>query len=207
MEQLNEFIACYNWLIRQNGQGVNTPQPRALANIIKAMFRKAGMEAVRDANRVWQNEKTTRPAIIERTRQQTKPGNLPSERRAQRIAQREAPVTDQQAKETQALTRRLSRVISRTGGLPQGLEQQENVVEDKPARKQRANDESAIKAVTIGTEDAQHIAKMSPRQIAGAYTREAMEASLIAMGETPEALSNRSDKQLAAILKTKITED
>ncbi len=212
MEPLDKFIEAYNWLIRQNGQGVNTPQPRALSNIIKAMFRKDGIDAVQKANRVAQAEKTPRPAIIERGQKVELPGKSPSGPRAERLALRETPSLQEDGA-TRARLNRLRRVSERTGAPLPKLEEKASVaaveVETpepvKRTRKRAEQPESTEPAQPITGDEANRITEMSPKQIESEFGRSRLAVSLLAMDVPAEEIQSRSDRQLAAIIKDKIT--
>jgi hypothetical protein len=221
---LSKYMEVYNWTIRQNGHGVNTPQPRALAFIIRAIFRKAGTDAILEANRLRVAETTARPAVVQRIQVERDRVKMSSDRRAARIAQQGQPQA-----ETAARAARAARVAERTGGALQArLAQSVDVAagdtpEQEPTKRQQRKERRALEDVsevgapeikvekmqsaiksTINTDDAKLIADMSPKQIADMFSREALHGTLVDIGMDASELEGRSDRQLAAIVKTKI---
>jgi len=122
---IDSFIDSYNWLVRQPGQGVNTPNARTLAQVIRNMFKNEGQIAIQKANTALAAEKGIKPSAIPSRRPV---GEVVSERRAARIAQKGVP----QVELNSARLSREQRVANRM--LQQGkLEKSAAVVAVKPA--------------------------------------------------------------------------
>jgi len=119
MEQpLTPFMNAYNWLIRQQGQGVNTPNARQLAQIIRNLFKKDGHLAITDANTSLANEKGIKPSALPIARRADRDGlgEIRSERRAARLAAQAQALIPQPVLSKARLSRE-SRVAAR-GAVP-----------------------------------------------------------------------------------------
>lgn len=194
-QPLSNFISSYAWLLRQNGHGVNTPQPRALATIIRALFKREGNLAILEENRKYLAETTTRPAVILRERIDAK---TPSERRARRLA------TEAIQEPQTLLNARSSREqrLKERGVIPQYTPTSEESAGAAEVETPKKSVKST-QAAAIGADDAKEIVTLSPKEIAEKFTRDQLEEALLKMGLPAEELAG-SARQLAAKLKSKI---
>lgn len=207
-EALKLFSDGYKWMIEQQGQGVNTPLPRQLKQIIKLYFKKDGVEAVASIEREALNKKGITPSLI-RTKSIDQPKKLSSDRRLERIALRETGQED--GSNTKAAVSRMKRLANRgifgTPTLKTELEESESVAAgEQPEKQPRARKSTAgatIEVQPLNTTEIQLIGEMGAKEIVDAYGADRVLATLQAFND-PDIVLTGSPKQLANRLKFRI---
>ena len=114
MTPLETFIAGYAWLIRQPGQGINTPLSRQVKQPIKIIFKAEGVAAIQAEKRKLLSERGVKPNLQPSPRKTDREasGGATSERRAARLAQQNVEAEAQGL--VQARMARLQRQASRS---------------------------------------------------------------------------------------------
>ena len=206
-DALKYFIDSYRWLVTQQGQGVHTPLPRQLKQIIKLHFRKDGVDAISAVERDLLNAKGVTPALNKRPSvEQPKKGS--ADRRLERISMRE--IGQEDGANTKARINRMQRLAQR-GLLETPMsrtvsEEKENVAAGDDVKVQRVKKEAVkveMEAQPLNTTEIQLIATMGAKEIVDSYGADRILATLTAFNDPDLSLAG-SPKQLANRLKFRI---
>jgi hypothetical protein len=207
MTPLETFIAGYAWLIRQPGQGINTPLSRQVKQPIKIIFKAEGVAAIQAEERKLLSERGVRPSFQPAPRKTDREasGGATSERRAARLAQQNVEAEAQGL--VQARMARLQRQASRNPQTvraepPPKSDKKEDVVEVKPQPFSPVSQPvisaggEDIVVKPLNTAEAKQIVEMNGGQAVNAFTGERIRATLKAFND-PTINMQGSDKQLA----------
>lgn len=200
VQPLDTWLEMYRWLLEQPGHGVNTPQPRNLKMIIRALFRKEGFSRAIEIEREIQRAKPVAPAILrpEQVAEKKTPGLARLERQARRNQPEQLP-TDQLAAAQARQQRNANRGLLETQTLPPVSVAKESVAADKKA--------APADAMPLGVDEVKKIVadKMSGKQVAAMWGVDRVRATLEGFDD-PSILLTGSATQLANRLIARITE-
>lgn len=213
---IDSFIISYEWLIRQQAQGVNAPNARTLAQVIRNLFKKEGQAAITKANVALSAEKGLKPNMIPSRRPA---GEVQSERRSARLAQDNVPtetINKARLSREQRVAERLrlqAKSDAKSVVVVDEAEPVEQVIEPtvKKGRQKKevaapelelgdTQEETATSEVleiaTLNTTEAQAIITMSGRNAVATFGVERIAATLEKMGAdhttgSPNQLANR----------------
>ena len=202
MTPLETFISGYAWLIRQPGQGINTPLSRQVKQPIKIIFKAEGVAAIQAEERKLLSERGVKPNFQPAPRKTDREasGGATSERRAARLAQQNVEAEAQGL--VQARMARLQRQASRGPQTvhaeqpPKSDKKEDAVAVNPPVQPVILAGGEDIVAKPLNTAEAKQIVEMNGGQAVNAFTGERIRATLKAFND-PSINMQGSDKQLA----------
>lgn len=208
-EPLQNALDFYRWTIDQPGHGVNSPQPRNLKLIIKAFFRKEGLDAVSEIEREALRNKPVRPAVL-RPEQVAETKKNPGQARAERLARKASPDQPGEPGRIAAMQNRIQRLHNKglleTPTLPPASEANGSAAAGKPNKEAAVKSEAteSVQPLTA-TEVAKIVADgMSGKQVAKEFGADRVKATLEAFNDDTIVLTG-SSTQLANRLISRLT--
>ncbi len=201
MKQVNEEALqaarqFYAYAIRQPGISITSGTARMIATAISNIFGPAGKTAVLAENQIKANEGKNAPSAIIRSKA-PQPVKGMSEARAARIASRNA-ASQPAPKAESAELQRAQRIQARKEA---GAQPSKPFVPPVDVAEVELPTSAIGGALLPG--EVQEFLSLSPKKAAETYGRDRLIATLTQMGVDETGLLDKSDRQLASILKSR----